>query len=764
MSALVIVESPAKAKTIEKYLGKGYTVKASKGHIVDLPKSGLGVDVDDEFKPDYAVVPGKQKVITELKRALVDKDMLIIASDPDREGEAIGWHVANKLGAIGLNGKKLKKGKPLQRIVFTEITKEAVQAALKAPRDLDLNLLNAQQTRRVLDRLVGYKLSPLLWKKIMFGLSAGRVQSVAVKFIVDREHEREKFVAEEYWDIFAYLSESKIAEKAAKLFTEAQREDLPGLPEGQIKFNLTKVSGAKLDAKDEKSVTKIVESLEGSQWILTNVQEKLTARNPKAPFTTSTLQQTAANWLGFSAKKTMTLAQKLYESGLISYMRTDSTNLSQQALGQARDYATKNLGEKFLPVKPNIYRTKIKVAQEAHEAIRPANFNADLDSKQFNKLELDQQKLYRLIWQRALASQLVSAQLQNVTATIELSAQSKVFEFRANGQRVVFPGYLEVYPEKVSEYVLPKLAKGQELNLGQLLASQHYTQPPARFSEATLVKELEKYGIGRPSTYAPIISTIQARKYVEKENGYFKPTDTAFVVIKLLAKHFSEIVDRDFTANMEDDLDKIANGEVDWQEFLARFYKPFAEKLVSKEADINREDFTVLADAPDNIKCPVCGAKMLLKLGRFGRFYSCSRFPECKGILSESGETKEEIEAEADAEEFKSTYETAPLSEEGKPYLLKRGKFGKFWAHPDYPKVKDAKPLVLLPHKLRELYGAPPLTKDGRDFLFRAGKFGKFWAHPDYPTVKETVPIKEKKVEPETDIVLQTLSDTEVDS
>lgn len=745
MNALVIVESPSKAKTIEKYLGKGFTVKASKGHIVDLPKSGLAVDVENKFKPEYSVSPGKNKIIRELKQALKGKEKLIIAVDPDREGEAIGWHVANKLGLVDLRGKRKQKDIGLERIVFTEITKEAVTEALNSPRELDLNLLNAQQARRVLDRLVGYKLSPLLWKKIRFGLSAGRVQSVAVKFIVDREEERERFKPEEYWRITAYTDKDGYSAKKPekKVFLADTEKEEKLLPDNSIKFELVKINGKDSDLANDSSAENIVNKLLEKDWIINAVEAKSTRRNPKPPFTTSTLQQTAANWFGFSAKRTMVIAQKLYENGYITYMRTDSTNMSQQAVSEARAFLEKNYGVKYLPAEAKAYKTKAKVAQEAHEAIRPSHFTTTPDS--LSKLEPDEVKLYRLIWQRALAAQANAAEIEALTIKVLHNDNGQELEFRANGQRVIFPGYLAIYPEKVSEVELPALKSGDRVSLLELHASQHFTLPPARFSEATLIKELEKYGIGRPSTYAPIISTIQQRGYVEKEGGYFKPTDVARVVIKLLAAHFEEIVDKDFTAKMEDGLDDIANGDLDWEKYLKEFYEPFASKLTTKDKEINREDFTVLGGAPDEIKCPTCGSKMIIKLSRYGRFYSCGRFPDCEGMLSIDGKTEEDLQKEAQSDEFTSSYEDAPKTEDGRDYLLKTGKYGKFWAHPDYPKVKDAQPLVYKPAKLRELYGDAPQTDDGREFIFRTGKFGKFWAHPDYPKVKQTVRIKEPK-------------------
>ncbi|MFW5702853.1 MAG: type I DNA topoisomerase [Candidatus Dojkabacteria bacterium] len=740
---LVVVESPAKAKTIEKYLGDDYKVMASKGHIVDLPKSGLAVDIENNYEPQYAVMENKQDVIKALKEEMKGKDKLIIAVDPDREGEAIGWHVASELDLVHLNsGRRKNSDIALERIVFTEITKDAVQEALKKPRELDPDLLSAQQARRVLDRLVGYKLSPLLWKKIRYGLSAGRVQSVALKLIVDREKERDAFNPEEYWTITAWLEQKETNAKSSKPEIVLTKKDEEKPKFNGIPFELSKVGGKKPEVEKEVIAKELVENLIEEQWIISKLETKQTKRNPKPPFTTSTLQQTAANWFGFSAKRTMSLAQKLYEQGHITYMRTDSTNMSKQALSQARKYLENKYGKEMLPENPRVYRTKAKVAQEAHEAIRPASFKK---TPGMLKLDKDLAKLYELIWQRALASQAAEAKLESATAEIEITHVNTSYTFRATGQRVLDKGYLEIYPEKVSEVLLPKLKEGDRLTLNTLSTIQHFTQPPARYSEATLVKELEKNGIGRPSTYAPIISTIQGRKYVEKEGKYFYPTDTGKVVTALLADNFADIVDLDFTAELEENLDRVANGEVEWEKVISDFYKPFSKNLEEKQENLDRSDYTVLGKAPNGMTCPDCGAKMLLKLGKNGKFYTCARFPECKGIRDLDGKTQEDLEREAYTDEFKKTYKTAPKTEDGRDYLLRTGRYGKFWAHPDYPKVKDARPLEYKKTALVKMYGNPPKTEDGRDFLYRTGKFGKFWAHPDYPEVKETVRIKEKK-------------------
>lgn len=748
---LVVVESPSKAKTIEKYLGEGYEVMASKGHVVDLPKSGLGVDVEDGFKPEYQVMPGKEKTLDALKEALVGKKKLIIAVDPDREGEAIGWHVARELELTDFAGHKLNPKLELERIVFTEITKGAVQEALNNPRSLDRDLLHAQQTRRLLDRLVGYKLSPLIWKKIRYGLSAGRVQSVAVKLIVDREAERDKFKADEYWKLFSHLSKSdeksggKTAGKPELNIFEQGGEppELPDLQKSEAKFELQKWNGKNVAIEVKKTAQDYLDNLESAIWEVKSVETREVKRNPKAPFTTSTLQQTAANLFGFSAKRTMTLAQKLYEQGLITYMRTDSTAMSQQAVAQAKKVIAADYGENYLPDSDRRYKTKSKVAQEAHEAIRPT----DLAAVEPNGKGLDAGhiKLYDLIRQRALASQMVPAKVEQLAVVVEAKSGDTVAEFKATGQRLLFPGYIKVYPDKVSEIEMPEFIENERLNASQIFSTQHFTQPPARFTEASLIKELEKHGIGRPSTYAPIISTIQSRKYVEKENKYFIPTDNGKVVTRLLADHFPEIVDKDFTAEMEEGLDEIASGEKDWRKYLEHFYGPFEKLLAKKDKEISKDDYTVLGDAPKNIKCPECKSKMIIKLSKYGTFYSCSKFPDCKGMLNLDGTNEDDIAKKANTKEFKDTYKTAPKTDEGKPYVLKRGRYGEFWAHPDYPKVKDAQPLEYKKKALVSMFGEPPQTDDGRDFQFRTGRYGKFWAHPDYPKVKKTVRIKESK-------------------
>lgn len=730
---LVIVESPSKAKTINKYLGKEYDVIASKGHVVDLPKSKLSIDVEHDFKPMYTVT--NPKSLAEIKKRFKHADKLILAVDLDREGEAIGWHVAQELKLINDKGKKVGK-KPVERIVFSEITQDAIQKAIQSPREIDMNLVNAQQARRLLDRIVGYKLSPLLWKKIAFGLSAGRVQSVAVRLIVEREEERNRFKSDEYWSVESYLDKREI-KNPKEVYKLSENEEEKEDYSKYMEFLLTKVDNKKLKLNNKQDCEDVNSDIKGKKWIITNIESSLQKRAPKSPFITSTLQQSAVNVLGFTAKRTMSAAQKLYEAGHITYMRTDSVNMAQDAVNKAREYIQKNFGDKYLPAKPISYASG-KSAQEAHECIRPADF-----SKTSNALKLDgdQKRVYDLIWQRAIASQMENAQLEANALVIIVKGKKSDYEFRSSGKKILFDGFLKVYPEKLNEKILPDLKKDEELFPHVVQSSQHFTQPPARYSEATLIKKLEELGIGRPSTYASIISTIVQRKYVLNENKYLRPTDTGTVVNKLLEKYFEEIVDYGFTAEMEGRLDKVAEGDLDWVKMLRDFYFPFEKKVVKNDKTIKRDEFTQLGKSDKD--CPECGKKnMVIKLGRYGKFLSCTDFPNCKGMLSFEDEN---ATAEEMAKEDLSNFEPAPKTEDGRDYLIKKGSYGKFWAHPDYPKVKDAQPMVLKLSALKEIYGEIPKTDDGRPYLLKRGKFGEFWAHPDYPKVKDIVRIKKKK-------------------
>jgi DNA topoisomerase-1 len=731
---LVVVESPHKAKTIGKFLGKDYKVLASKGHVADLPKSVLGVDVDHNFHPEYVVT--NEDSLSKIREELKGAKGLILAVDQDREGEAIGWHIAVLLKLIKENGTIVSRTKKLQRIVFTEITDEAIKAALENPREIDMNMVNAQQARRVLDRIVGYKLSPLLWKKVQFGLSAGRVQSVAVRLIVNREKEREAFDAEEYWSVHAYLAQRKIDQKAEVVFIKEEDEEKVQPPQ-MLKFDLVKVKGVNPDLTKKAQVETLVSSVKDKDWLVTSIESREIKRYPKAPFTTSTLQQTAANVFGMAAKETMRIAQRLYESGMITYMRTDSTHLSDYALNNARKLIKSQYGPDYLPASPKFYSNKSKLAQEAHEAIRPSVLSR-IPKEQ--KLDPRQFKIYDLIWRRTIASQMTEARLKSSAIKIEIG--DKLFQL--NGQKVLFPGFLAASKDEITEVELPDIKEGQQLYPKMIMGEQHFTKPPARYSEATLIKALESFGIGRPSTYAPIISTIQARKYVLKEGKYFLPTDVGRVVTSLLEDHFPEVVDTDFTAKMEADLDKIAEGKQNWVSEIKEFYGPFIKNLNKQEKTIKREDYTKLADS--DVKCKICGKKMIVKLGRYGRFLSCRDFPKCKGMLSMDGKSEEDMMKEAYTKEFLAVYESSPKTDDNRDYLLKFGRFGKFWAHPDYPKVKDARPLEYNKEIFKKIYGNAPKTKDGKKMILRRGKFGEFWAHPNYPEKKEVQRLDKKKV------------------
>ena len=569
----------------------------------------------------------------------------------------------------------------------------------------------------------------MLWKKIAFGLSAGRVQSVAVRLVVEKEEERNKFKKEEYWDILANLSKKKAKTVSIK-YQKTNKEELPQdkenadqIDKDAIGFKLVKIDKKIPSIKDEKDAKKIVSHLDNKKWIIDDIVTSESKKYPRAPFITSTLQQAAVNRLGFSAKRAMMAAQKLYEQGIITYMRTDSTNMSNLAIEQARDYSTKNFGEKYIPAKPNVYSAKAKGAQEAHECIRPSNFFQTSNSL---NLEGDMKKIYDLIWHRALSSQMVPALLATKSITINIDE----YQFKVNGKTVLFDGYLRAYNEHLDEVILPDLQKGEELYPHAIIASQHFTQPPARYSEATLIKKLEELGIGRPSTYASIISTIIARKYVTNENKYLVPTDVGILVNKLLEKYFFGVVDYNFTANMEEDLDKVAEGKLNWVKMLKDFYFPFEKEVVKQDKNIPRSEFTELGKSDQ--KCPLCGSPMLIKLGRYGKFLSCSKYPTCKGMLSLDPENGGTGPVELDEKKF----EPAPKTEDGREYVLKTSKFGKFWAHPDYPKVKESKQL-LLKEKC-------PLCK--HNLVERKGKWGSlFIGCSDYPNCKYIRNEKKKK-------------------
>jgi len=587
---LIIVESPTKSKTIKTFLGQDYKVLSSFGHVRDLPKNELGVNVEENFNPKYVIPLKSKRVIKELKEEAKKAETIILATDEDREGEAIAWHLSEILNL-----------KNPQRIVFHEITKSAIQEALKNPRDIDMNLVDAQQARRVLDRIVGYKLSPFLWKKVAKGLSAGRVQSVTVRLVVEREREIEKFKPSEYWNIEALLDKTQNAKLKTEFLSLLVKKEGKIIP--------------KLDIKNKKEVEEIVKDLEGAEYEVEKIEKKETIRNPLPPFTTSTLQQEAWKRFKFPAKFTMMVAQQLYEKGHITYHRTDSVNLSQLSLSLAKSYIESSYGKKYH--KERRYKSKGKV-QEAHEAIRPTY----LEKKP--RLDENQTRLYDLIWKRFLASQISEA----VFDSTNIEIKAKDYLFKANGQILKFDGFLKVYPMNFEETELPDLEEKEILELIKLIPSQHFTQPPARYTEATLIKELEENGIGRPSTYAPIISTVQARNYIEKnEVKRFQPTEIGTIVNDILVKHFPEIVDINFTAKLENELDEIADGKDNYVKTCQDFYTPFEKNLEKKYQEVDKKDIT---EKPTGKKCPKCGSEIIIRLGKFGKFYACSGFPKCR--------------------------------------------------------------------------------------------------------------------------------------
>jgi len=661
--SLVVVESPAKVKTISKFLGKDYTVKASMGHIRDLPANGLAVDIENGFKPEYVIIDGKKKVVNEIKKAAENVEQILIATDPDREGEAICWHLAHELKTTHV---------PINRITFNEITKTAVQNAIKHQGQINQDLVDAQQARRVLDRLVGYQISPILGRTIKWGLSAGRVQSVAVRLICEREDEVLAFVPEEYWTIVALLKGEKTSQFEAKLF---------------------EIDKKKAKIENEEQAKAILKNLDGKKFIVDNIERKERKKNPVPPFTTSKLQQESARKLKLTVKKTMMVAQDLYEGielgdegavGLITYMRTDSTRVAKEALDSVREFIGQNYGSDYLPEKAIYYASK-KSAQDAHEAIRPTSLEKTPASVK-NFLSKDQYELYDLIWKRFIASQMKPA-IFDVT-TVDIKAGK--YTFRANGSIIKFKGFMSVYMESIDdesdedkESILPELTVGQLLLLLKLIPEQHFTQPPPRYTEATLVKILEEKGIGRPSTYATIISTIQDRKYVTKEQGKFIPTEMGILVNNALMKSFPEILDVEFTAKMETELDDIEEGKIKWVEVLKEFYGPFSRSLESAPDKIKsaKKDMEEITDEV----CDLCGKNMVIKFGRYGKFLACSGFPECKNTKQLNGKDAKPAEPEP----------TDEICEKcGSPMVIRTSRYGsKFLSCSQYPKCKTAKPL-----------------------------------------------------------------------
>jgi len=702
---LVVVESPAKAKTIEKYLGPGYKVLATFGHVRDLPEKKLGIDVAKNFEPDYQALPRAKKIIAEIKSAEKKADQLYLATDLDREGEAISWHLLHAL-KIPENSPKVK------RIVFNEITKSAIGEAIKNPRGLDINLVNAQQARRILDRLVGYKLSPFLWKKVKSGLSAGRVQSVAVRLVVEKEKEINSFVPEEYWQIFVEL-----AKQGQKLIFPAYLSMVDGK------------SIKKLDIKTEDEAAKITKGLAESAYKVVSVENKESLRRPSPPFTTSTLQMEASRKLGYSPKRTMILAQKLYEAGHISYMRTDSTNLSKEAVAHIRDIIGKDYGKDYLPENALAYKTKSAHAQEAHEAIRPSHFEAKAVSSDHSE-----QRLYDLIWKRTIASQMREAIINITTALIETVVSEKHIIFSASGESVVFEGFIKVYTEgrdEVSEekkIKLPKLEKDELLDFHKLVKNQNFTEPPKRYTEAMLVKKLEALGIGRPSTYAPTLDTIKQRGYVDLVEKRFIPTEIGVIVSDLLVKHFTDIVDYKFTAGMEAEFDEIAEGKLEWQKAIAEFYKPFENNLLLKQKEVEKDDIVKLEKLEEN--CPVCGEGLIVRLGRFGKFIACSKYPECKYSRPLEDVNKDNLSMVNEKGDVEKVTAEMKCEKCGGKMVVKEGRFGRFLACENYPKCKNTKALVANTNI------KCPECKEGDVIERRTKKGKKFWGCSRYPKCK----------------------------
>lgn len=718
MKSLVIVESPAKAKTINKILGRDFTVKASIGHVKDLPKKELGVDVENNFEPHYEIIPGKEKILKELKEAARNAERVYLATDPDREGEAIAYHIAEEI-----TGERKHKKEKIYRVTFHEITERAVKEAIQNPGEIDINKVEAQQARRILDRLVGYNLSPFLWRKVKRGLSAGRVQSIAVRLIVDREREIKSFKKREYWTIEVLLQPSDLSLQPfwSRLYKYKNSLIIDRDAEEDKQFLIT----------NSEIANKIADEIRDKDFYVQRIDKRLKKRSPSPPFITSTLQQEASRLLKFPAKKTMLIAQQLYEGvelgkegsvGLITYMRTDSFKVSEVAQRWARQLIIEQFGQDYVPEHPPKYKSK-KGAQEAHEAIRPTYPDKTPEYvKPF--LSKDQYNLYELIWNRFLASQMAPAQLELTTYIIgirEADREIKETEFRSSGTVIKFPGFMALYAESRDEteeegQILPPVKERDRLKQIDLKLQQHFTQPPPRYTEATLIKALEEKGIGRPSTYATILSTIQERKYVEKnEDKRFYPTELGIIVNDLLVEKFPELIDISFTAKMESELDAIENKKLKWLKVVKDFYKPFSKDLAEALKDLKR---VKPKDIPTEEICEKCGSPMVIKWGKHGRFLACSNYPECKNTRQLDIKKDEGIEEKL----LKQTKEVCEKC--GSTMVIKRSKFGEFLACSNYPECKNTRPLstgVICPI-------------DGGEIVEKRSKRGKkFWSCKNYP-------------------------------
>ncbi len=694
---LLIVESPSKAKTINKYLGKDFKVMATVGHIIDLPKSKLGVDVDNDYEPLFETIYGKGKIIKDIKKAIPKGGNVYLAMDPDREGEAIAWHLSN---AVNLKNAK--------RVTFHEITASAVNEAVKKPGEININLVEAQKARRVLDRLVGYKLSELIWKKIWYGLSAGRVQSVALRLVVEKEEEREAFKSEEFWEVSVKLKDVKKNILIAKL---------------------AKKNGKKYIPKSKEEVEEFEGKIGNSKFLVKDVAKRNVSKHAYPPFTTSTLQQVANNVLGFTSKRTMAIAQILYQSGYITYMRTDSVFLSNKAVDEIRGVVSQRYGNEYLPAKPNYYKNRSKNAQEAHEAIRPTDFNLDI-ARVEGEHGKPASKLYELIWRRTVSSQMSNKEVEVLSVSLTpKDVKTPEYIFTMGGEKTLFDGFRKVLGSKKMDDDLQEISqikKGDELEKEEFVNEQKFTQPPARYTEASLIKKLELLGIGRPSTYATIISTIQGRGYIEMEAKSMFPTDVGRVVTNFLRDNFKRLVDYEYTAKVEDELDDIALGKKKYVPVIDDEYKPLMESIGVADKNVNKENVVILGKSKE--KCPECKGEMVIRIGRYGKFLSCARFPECKGM--------KDLEGKEDSLDYEKYFKPTECPECKSKMVLKNGKYGKFWACEKYPECKGIVPL-LLNEKCPEC---------GHNLVERRGKWGRsFTGCSNYPNCKYIKKVKSKK-------------------